>query len=208
GPFSAASSAVTPATVPGAPTGVTATQVAGAPTINVSWTAPTATGGMPILAYYVRFVSPDRSACFAQPPAATCQATNLTNGSSYSFAVRAVNAIGEGPLSSPSSAVNVVGILPGSFAIQVNGAAKPFAFTLTPEALASTEALTMTITDLQGRAVWSKTVNPARDGVREIRWNGTNTTGRAVSAGVYMVRVSTVNGGGVADFIKPAANPK
>ena len=101
-----------------------------------------------------------------------------------------------------------MGILPGSFAIQVNGAVKPFAFTLTPEAMASTDALTMTITDLQGRTVWSKSVNPAKDGVREIRWNGTNTTGRAVSAGVYMVRVSTVNGGVTTDLIKPATNMK
>src|SRR5690606_16275322 len=102
------------------------------------------------------------------PPATSCQVQNVNPGVAYSFAVRAVNAVGEGPLSSPSSPVTVVGILPGSFAIQVNGTVKPFAFTLTPEALASTEALTMTISDLQGRTVWSKTVNPAKDGVREI----------------------------------------
>jgi hypothetical protein len=58
--------------------------------------------------------------------------------------------------------------------------------------------------DMQGRSVWSKTVNPAKDGTRELSWNGVSSTGRAVSAGVYMVRVSTVNGGNTADFIRPA----
>jgi flagellar hook assembly protein FlgD len=121
--------------------------------------------------------------------------------------VVAANASGNSVPSAPSNAITPgsTGILPGSFAIRLNGSSKPFVFALTPEAMASTEALTMTISDVYGRTVWSRTINPSKDGTRELSWNGRATTGRTVSAGVYMVRVSTTNGGNTSEFIRPAA---
>jgi hypothetical protein len=205
--FSTASNTVIPATVPGAPTGVTAAQVGTTNSVAVSWTAPTATGGAAITGYLARATQDTAKSCVWFTGALTCTVTGLTNGTAYTFVVRASNSAGNGAFSNPSGSVTV-GILPGSsFSIRVTGRAKPFAFTLTPEAAASTEALTMTISDMYGRTVWSNTVNPKREGTTKIVWNGRATTGRAVSAGVYIVRVSALKGGVTSDFIQKAATP-
>jgi titin len=105
GADSTASSAVTPRTVPGAPTGVSA--VPGDTAATVSWTAPAATGGSPITGYtvtpYIGIVA-QTDRVFSS--AATTQTiTGLTNGTSYTFKVRATNAAGTGAESGPSLAV-------------------------------------------------------------------------------------------------------
>ncbi len=93
------------ATVPGAPTGVGAT--AGNGQATVSWTAPTSNGGSDITGYKV---TPYIGAT-AQPvrtftgTATSRVVTGLTNGTAYTFRVQAVNAVGDGALSSPSGAV-------------------------------------------------------------------------------------------------------
>lgn len=198
---SSPSTAVTPAGAPGAPTGVTATQNGGAASVNVSWTAPTSTGGSPIFEYYV--AGTPNGTCFATAPTTYCNVTGLTYGTPYTFTVYAVNAVGNSPLSAPSASVTPVG-LAGSFKIQVSGAVKPYTFALTEDAMSSTEALTMSITDVHGRTVWSKTVNPSQDRVREVTWNGVSSTGKVVSAGVYMVRVSAVNAGKTSEVVRPS----
>jgi hypothetical protein len=97
------------ATVPGAPTGVTAT--AGDGRATVSWTAPTATGGSPITGYRV---TPYRGGT-AQPvqtfsgATTTRTVTGLANGVAHTFRVQAVNAVGASALSSPSAAVTPAG---------------------------------------------------------------------------------------------------
>jgi prepilin-type N-terminal cleavage/methylation domain-containing protein len=101
GPASVASSAVTPAAVPGAPTGVTAT--AGNTTANVTWTAPVSNGGSAITAYTVTS-SPGGVICGATTTT-SCGFTGLTNGTSYTFTVTATNAAGTGPSSVTSNAV-------------------------------------------------------------------------------------------------------
>lgn len=198
-PASSPSVAVTPAGVPGAPTGVTAVQNGGAAAVNVSWTAPAANGSA-IVEYYV--AGTPSGACYATAPATSCTVTNLAYGTAYTFTVYAVNGMGSSPLSSPTAAVTPVG-LAGSFKIQVSGAVKPYTFALTEDAMKSTEALTMSITDVHGRTVWSRTVNPSKDGLREVTWNGVSSTGKAVSAGVYMVRVSAVNAGKTSEIVRP-----
>jgi YVTN family beta-propeller protein len=90
GVASAPSNAVTPATVPGAPTNVTASP--GNSQATVTWTAPTINGGSPITGYTVTS-SPGGFTC-TTTGALTCTVTGLTNGSPYSFSATATNAIG------------------------------------------------------------------------------------------------------------------
>jgi hypothetical protein len=88
------------ATIPGAPMSVT-----GAPgnsKIAVSWLAPASNGGSPITSYTVTS-SPGGFTCTAAT--LTCVVTGLTNGSSYTFTVTAINAVGPSPTSSPSPSV-------------------------------------------------------------------------------------------------------
>ena len=92
------------ATAPGAPTSVTA--LSGDASAVVSWAAPVSDGGSPIYRYEV---TPYVGAV-AQPPvvfgsATTQTMTGLTIGASYTFRVRAVNALGSGPSSGASNVV-------------------------------------------------------------------------------------------------------
>jgi hypothetical protein len=94
---SAPSAAVTPATVPGAPTAVSALR--GNAAVLVSWTAPLATGGSAISGYTV-ISSPGSLTCTAPATATSCTVSGLTNGTGYTFAVTAANSVGTGPGSS------------------------------------------------------------------------------------------------------------
>jgi hypothetical protein len=95
-----------PATVPAAPTGVTAT--AGNGSATVSWTAPS-NGGSPITSYtvtpFIAGVAQPATTVTGSPPATSTTITGLTNGTAYTFTVKATNAIGTGPPSTASSAV-------------------------------------------------------------------------------------------------------
>ena len=90
---SAASNAVTPATVPDAPTGVAAT--AGNAQATVTWNAPTSTGGSPITGYTVTTSPGGATVTVGNVTNATV--TSLTNGTAYTFTVKATNAMGTGP---------------------------------------------------------------------------------------------------------------
>jgi len=102
---SSPSNVVTPATVPNAPTGVSAT--AGNAQATVTWTAPVINGGSPITGYTVTS-SPGGFTC-TTTGALTCTVTGLTNGTSYTFTVTATNVVGTSLASSPSSAVTPAG---------------------------------------------------------------------------------------------------
>jgi titin len=105
GAQSTESNAVTPATVPGAPTIGTAS--AGSGQATVSWTAPTSDGGSPITGYvvtpYVGY-APQPSTTF-NSTATTQIVTGLTNGTSYRFRVQAINAAGTGGFSKVTNQV-------------------------------------------------------------------------------------------------------
>ena len=94
------------ATVPGAPSGVSAT--AGNGSASVSWTAPSS-GGSAITSYtvtpYIGSAAQTPVTVSGSPPATTATVTGLTNGTSYTFTVSATNSVGTGPASSPSNAV-------------------------------------------------------------------------------------------------------
>ena len=109
GSASSPSAQVTPATVPGAPTGVSA--VAGNGSAAVSWTAPASNGGSTITGYTVTS-SPGGFTCSSA--SSPCTVSGLTNGTSYTFTVKATNAKGSGTASAPSSAVTPVAVLPGA----------------------------------------------------------------------------------------------
>ena len=94
------SESVTPSYVPAAPTNVTATR--GNKQLTVSWTAPTDTGGYPILSYTAS-ISPGSQTCKVVPPVSSCLFTGLTNGTPYTFTVTAENLIGDSVASEPSS---------------------------------------------------------------------------------------------------------
>ncbi len=109
GPDSAASAAVTPLiTVPGAPLNPTATSQNAA--ASVTWDAPTSDGGQPVTSYTVQAydagVAVVGKTCSVTLPAPlTCEVTGLDNGTAYTFAVAATNAIGTGAASNASAAV-------------------------------------------------------------------------------------------------------
>jgi len=94
-----ASGAVTPATVPGAPGPVAAT--AGNGSADLTFSAPSTSGGSPVTGYEYSTDGGASWSSLATSGTATVTATvtGLTNGTAYSIAVRAVNAVGNGPAS-------------------------------------------------------------------------------------------------------------
>jgi len=92
---------VIPITVPGAPTGVTATAASGSAT--VSWTAP-ATEGNEVTGYTVT-AAPGGATVTVPGTASSATVTGLTNGTAYTFTVTATDAAGTGTASAASAAV-------------------------------------------------------------------------------------------------------
>ncbi len=107
GPDSAASNAVTPSLVaaPPPPTGVSA--IAKSSGAQVTWTAPSSNGGSAITGYRITpYVGASaQTATTAAANATSATIAGLTNGTAYTFKVAAINAIGTGADSAPSSAV-------------------------------------------------------------------------------------------------------
>jgi hypothetical protein len=91
------------ATLPDAPTGVTAT--AGDGEAVVSWTPPANTGGLPLTGYRISIRGEQFDATIDDGNATSGVVTGLTNGQSYKFKVSAKNALGEGAPSELSNAV-------------------------------------------------------------------------------------------------------
>lgn len=96
---SAAVTPVAPAAAPGAPTNVTAS--AGEGSLVVSWVAPSSDGGSPITGYRAT-ASPGGAACNVDRAQSSCVISGLANGTAYTVAVSATNAVGTGTPSAPS----------------------------------------------------------------------------------------------------------
>lgn len=93
-PASAPSAPVVPLSVPSAPVGVTAS-VAGTPgAADVAWLAPDSNGGLSITGYKVS-ASPGGQTCTTT--GTSCTISGLRAGGTYTFAVVASNALGDGP---------------------------------------------------------------------------------------------------------------
>ena len=96
--------ATPPPCVPGRPTNVVAT--ASSTTAKVTWSAPSASCGLPVTAYTVYASTGGLSQRLTNPGSdLSVTFSNLTNGTSYSFTVTASNGNGTGPASAASAAV-------------------------------------------------------------------------------------------------------
>ena len=104
GSQSANSNAVTPATVPGAPTIGTATP--GNAQATVTWSAPASNGGSSITGYVVTpYIGATAQTATTVGTVLTTTITGLTNGTTYTFRVAAINGVGTGSQSANSNAV-------------------------------------------------------------------------------------------------------
>jgi invasion protein IalB len=99
------SGSVTPATVPGAPTGVSG--LAGDQSVVVSWSAPGSNGGSAITGYTAT-ASPGGATCTSVAPTTSCTVSGLTNGTPYTFTATATNTAGTGSSSAASAPVTPV----------------------------------------------------------------------------------------------------
>lgn len=99
GPESAVSSAATPTSAPGAPPAPTAVSGRNTSTI-LTFDEPTDTGGLPITGYSSISTPGNITATSASSPMTV---TGLTNGTLYTFQVRATNATGTGAYSTASN---------------------------------------------------------------------------------------------------------
>jgi len=97
---SLASAAVTPATVPDPPTSVAG--LVGHGYVAVSWSAPSSDGGSEITSYTVTASGGGSQSCTTTT--LSCTVTGLTNGTAYTFTVKATNALGDSVASVASAA--------------------------------------------------------------------------------------------------------
>ena len=74
---------------------------------QVSWSAPTSTGGSPVTSYTVTPIAGTTAgtAVTVGASATSATVTGLTNGTAYTFTVAATNGNGTGPASAASAAV-------------------------------------------------------------------------------------------------------
>ena len=94
-PVSVPSAAVTPRTVPDAPSAVAAT--AGKSQVSLAWGPPSNNGGSPITSYTVTTYTGSTVVKTVVVSTTSAIVTGLTNGISYTFGVAATNAAGTGP---------------------------------------------------------------------------------------------------------------
>ena len=102
GATSTPSNALTPATLPGIPTGVSA--LGGDAQATVSWSAPAANGGAAITQYTV---TSSPGGVTATTSDTTAVVSGLTNGTIYTFTVTATNSTGTGSPSVASGSISV-----------------------------------------------------------------------------------------------------
>ncbi|SMF60721.1 Putative Ig domain-containing protein [Xaviernesmea oryzae] len=143
GSASAASSSVTPAAVPGAPTIGSAT--AGNGQALVAFSAPSSNGGAAIISYTVTSSPGGLTGTGGASPIVVA---GLTNGTSYTFTVTATNSIGTGSASAASNSITPVAPLQAPIAgnvsanVAANSSANPVTLALSGGAATSVAVAT------------------------------------------------------------------
>ena len=100
-------------TVPGAPTGLTAT--GGNGTATLSWSPPSSDGGSPVQGYFIQGgTSPSAADIVDLVVDRTATIGGLTNGTAYYFRVNAQNSDGDGPSATVTVTPQGPGSAPGS----------------------------------------------------------------------------------------------
>ena len=105
----------TPTGLPDAPT--INTVVPGNKTLTVNWSAPTDTGGLPIIGYTIDVTEPVGAPAVANQTVGNVTSavfTGLLNQQSYSFTVAAITANGTGPASAPVAGTPNGPVVPGA----------------------------------------------------------------------------------------------
>ena len=94
-------------TVPGAPTIGTVPAIS-LTTASVPFTAPASNGGSPITSYTATSTPGSITGVLSQAGSGTITVSGLASGTSYTFKVKATNAIGTGPESAASNSITTV----------------------------------------------------------------------------------------------------
>ncbi|MDQ6524099.1 fibronectin type III domain-containing protein [Nocardioides sp. LHD-245] len=198
GPASEPSAAVTPA---GAPLAVAKPIVArGNQSATVAWTAANGNGS-PVTGYTVT-TTPGGTSVTVDGSTTHATVTGLTNGTTYTFTVRASNAIGDGPASAPSA-----GVVPATVPTQV---ARPSA-----ERRDGAARITWTAADGNGHPVTAYTVKAAPGG-RTVIVDGTSTAAtvdgldNGIAYTFTVVATNTLGSGAVSEpstEVVPAGRP-
>ena len=194
------SNAVTPATLPGAPTGLTVT--AGNTSIIASWVAPRSNGGSPITSYVATAFDLNGNAISTCTTATlTCTIPGLTTGTPYRVSVKAANSVGFGP-STPLSASVTPSTLPSApvtvTAVAGNGAAT--VSWLAPLSSGGTPVTSYLVTAYAGAtASYTCATNGALSCVVNGLTNGTAYT--------FKVVATNTNGSGPASVASRAVTP-
>jgi titin len=212
GVASAASTVLTPLTVPGAPTVVVAT--AGDGQAQLSWAPPASNGGSPITDYVVEYkrLSDANWTTFTRSPSTTPGAlvTGLTNGFNYQFRVTARNSQGLGAPSASSSGVTVRG-LPGA-PTGVTGTRGDSQVTVRWTAPASTGGAAITDYVVEYRRLrdsfWTQLVRPASTATSAVVTglvNGTNYAFRVTARNIVGLGTPSAESAGVTVYGMPSA---
>src|SRR5690606_6763210 len=136
-----------------APQGVTAALGGTQGTVIVAWGAPANNGGATITKYTV--TGTPSGSCESTGPL-NCSITGLAPGD-YSFTVTATNSAGNSAASAAATVKVPVGLLPDAFAIHMDGALTPYTYRLPTNMIGVTEMFSMTISDVRGKQVWTRT---------------------------------------------------
>ena len=124
----------TAATVPGAPTSLSATAQTGGTSVELDWTAPTNTGGAAISDYDVRYQAGATAGgtwtSLGQTTTSFTQ-TGLDKGTQYTFQVRAVNSVGDSAASSSDTTTTLTTVpgAPTSLSISTDATSADFSWT-------------------------------------------------------------------------------